>query len=538
MRAIINDNHWLWFDNITVAEEEILWENFSIQSPGSDYIDPSQRGMWDGIFRKYNRSKQRMARPLLSMLRGVCDEHDLPLVVKDNRAKWDYKPLNPSQITPDFLPGITLDVHQVRAIRAACKAECGIIDVPTGGGKGEIICGICKAIDCPTIIIADQTVVIDQLKARLELREIDSEIGLFYAGQRPNGEQIVVGSIQSLQSPSKTPAVPERKISESEEKFQARMEKWDQQFKAYKTRKKNAKYLQAYAKTAEMILVDECDKSVSDPWKKLFRHWFKGRRRYGFSGTPFDDDKPVEGLVMQEHLGSVIARETRRNLEKIGRIIPCEYWMLGFGLEGSIKESSAYDIARSEYMIENPKFHRIISAVCNNYEGDGTLVLVDSIPLGENLERTIIESGLRAHFIYGKTSQRRRNELLRAFERREYDVLIGGKIINRGLDLAGGCENLIVATGGKLQSDFIQKIGRALRHNKMGRSRVFDFYFRCNRYLYSHSKARLKAMIKAGYRTVVVFPGGSIDGAQLVKNRFQIRKRLLKADSQARLNLS
>jgi len=537
MRAILNDNQWIWFDNLTTAEEEILWVNFSVQSPGT-YIDPSQRGMWDGIYRKYNRAKQRMARPLLSMLRGVCIKHDLPLVVKDNRPKWDFHPLHPDAIGLDFLPNITLDPHQQRAIRAACKIECGIVDIPTGGGKGEVICGICKAIDCPTIIVADQTVVIDQLKARLELREIDEEIGLFYAGERPSGEKIVVGSIQSLQSPTKPPPVPERHSDEPDDKWEQRNVKWEQQFRAFKTRKKNAKFLQAYAKTAEMILVDECDKATSDPYKKMFRHWFTGRRRYGFSGTPFDDDKPVEGMVMQEHLGSVIARETRANLEKIGRIIPCEYWSMAFGVDGSINEGSAYDIARSEYMTENEQYHKLISALCNKYQGDGTLILVDAIALGQHLEEVINASGLKAHFIYGKTSKRRRDELLRSFEARDYDVLIGGKIINRGLDLKGGCENLIVATGGKLQSDFIQKIGRALRHNKRGRSRVFDFYFRCNRYLYDHSKARLKAMVKAGYRTVVVFPGGSIDGAQLIKNRFQIRKRLLMKSSQHELPLT
>jgi superfamily II DNA or RNA helicase len=542
MRGIINDNHWIWFDNITTAEEEVLWENFSVASPGT-YVDPSQRGMWDGVFRKYNRAKQRMARPLLSMLRGVCIKHDIPLVIKDNRPKWDYHPLKPEEVVAEgFMPGITLDPHQIRAIRAACKIECGIIDIPTGGGKGEIICGICQAIDCPTIIIADQTVVIDQLKARLELREIEEDIGLFYAGQRPSGEKIVVGSIQSLQSPTKVPPVPERKSDETEDAFNKRMEKWEAQYRGFKTRQKNAKYLQAYAKTAEMILVDECDKATSDPYKKLFRHWFQGRRRYGFSGTPFDEDKPVEALVMQEHLGSVIAKETRANLEKIGRIIPCEYWQIAFGLEGSIKEGSAYDIARKEYMTENEKFHKLIVSLCNKYKGDGTLVLVDSIELGHNLEMAINATGLKAHFIYGKTPKRRRNELLRSFENRDYDVLIGGKIINRGLDLKGGCENLIIATGGKLQSDFIQKIGRALRHNKRGRSRVFDFYFRCNRYLYDHSKARLKAMVNAGYRTVVVFPGGSIDGAQLIRSRFQIRKRLLERPTesarQARLGFS
>jgi len=134
MRATIEDNQWIWFDNITDAEEEILWVQFSVSHPGH-YVDPAQRGNWDGIYRKYNRAKKRMARPLLSMLRGVCKEHGIPLVIRDTRLKWEYEKLKPEDIKPDFLPGILLDPHQVRGIQAACKVECGLVDVPTGGGK-------------------------------------------------------------------------------------------------------------------------------------------------------------------------------------------------------------------------------------------------------------------------------------------------------------------------------------------------------------------------------------------------------------------
>lgn len=975
MRAILQCNQWIWFDNITNSEEDILWEEFSVSKPNA-YIDPSQMSMWDGVYRKYNRAKQRMARPLLSMLRGVCQKHNLPLEILDKREPWKYSALNPEAIDKDFLPGIVMDDHQLRAIQRACKIECGIIDVPTGGGKGEIISGFCKAIDCPTVIVADQRVVIDQLKARLELRDIDTDIGMFYGGKRPSGQTIVVGSIQSLQPPSKIPDLPIKKSGESDEEFAKRSKKWDAMYQAYKTRQKNAKYLQGYVRRAEMLIVDECDRAISEPFKKLFRHWFKGRRRYGFclsgetiietvhgprrlcdfhdgdevillsqngsfqhgtilytgekqtyrielenglvlccsedhlladntgnyiragditpghlvqiendtlvnklkdlsnalskvdpsfdlskiswagfelsrsnlekefvctkinnifsgtiefvidsrllcleddvvsvhelheqefigrgevkqvtstckkiscselslefqsaatisfrecfadllpdsgvinristefakhsfnsvvdsgchleanghtvslyhcslnhiddfvglhrmintilseaglspfrliverltsvplffdgvcsflmfwdgkpilhavlvdhflfvgfdsllpslnnmreilntlraqmpskffdliiwaidrafknattiitsysddilipwftvipfsfddshalsllkgapfylcqkdapvmsvskmdykepmydvvnvsktanfiansilvhnSGTPFDSDKPVEGMVMQEHLGSVIAKETRKNLVAIGRIIQCDYNMMAIGPFDGIKNSDAYDIAREEHMVQSESFHRLIAGLCKKYKGDGTLVLVEREPLGHALVEAINKMGLTAHFIYGKTPKRRRDELLRSFERREFDVLIGGKIINRGLDLAGGCENLIIATGGKLQSEFEQKIGRALRRNRRGKSRVFDFFFRCNKYLYNHSKARLKVMVGLDYETKVIFPGGSIDGAKLIERRFQVPRGYFEPAAQKRL---
>jgi len=525
MRAIIEDNKWIYFSGITTDEEDTLWLEFSVSDKNA-YIDASQMGMWDGVYRKYNKAKRRIARPLLGMLIEICERNDLVLNVVDKRPQWDYSPIDPSTIGPDFLPGITLDPHQIVATQRACDSECGIVDVPTGGGKGEIICCIAKAISCPTVILADQTIVISQLKQRLELRDVSEEIGMFYAGRRPNDELIVVGSIQSLSPPTKPPDIPKKTPEETDAKFAKRMSKWEKLFQAYKTRRKNAKFLQQYVKRAEMIMVDECDRASSEQYKNLFRHYFKGRRRYGFSGTPMDAEKPVQAIVMQEHLGSPIIKVSRRYLERIDRIIPCSYYMLAFGLDGDIHDASAYDIAYDATIVENEKFHELITSICNKFKDDATLILVDRVALGEKLVETITAAGHAVHFIYGQTAKRRRDKILREFENKEFNVLIGGKIINRGLDLSGGCDNLIIATGGKLESDFIQKVGRALRHNRTGHSRVFDFYFRNNKYLYNHSKARLKAMVNAGYKTTVVFPGGQIDGAKLIKGRFRIAPRL------------
>lgn len=984
MRAVITDNQWIYFESITTDEEDTLWIEFSV-SDKNVYIDPNQMGPWDGVYRKYNKAKRRIARPLLGMLIEICEKHDLVLNVVDKRPPWQYALLNPNKIGPDFLPGITLDPHQIVAAQRALVSECGIIDIPTGGGKSEVLCCIAKAISCPTIILADQTVVISQLKQRLELRDVAEEIGMFYAGRRPNDELIVVGSIQSLSPPTKPPDIPQRTAKETDTHFTKRMDQWDKSFKAFQTRRKNAKFLQQYVKKAEMIMVDECvdaesyinlstgmrtaasiykyvvngndlrilaygsphriisasekyelpiiietargrtlrtspnhpyavftngwrydvhasnltpgdlllvnnncnsinldwssadnvfwrmvglfigdghflnskqikfgvrkdfdswkfaireaialfggtysanvntrgdlvlrmkseqiidrlvglgftpgrkmgninpqfdlptneatiaclrglfdsdghsshdhlnfdssdkklaqfvqvalsslgiksslfvgnkrncvnhavgwrvsisgedrdrfqdiigfgfsrkntialrskllgsryidprpylniwkqiipcvnlanilgcywtkmqhpgmislaglvrwqraifhaaiaqisnyaearllygisdskvalthgiatmtawnhrkngddslwqsmvsticnklrvplvdidlekyavepvrqcismdkpirlidfsietvqsyeangllvhncDRASSEQYKNLFRHYFRGRRRYGFSGTPMDSEKPVQAIVMQEHLGSPLIKVSRRYLERINRIIPCSYYMLAFGLDGDVRDASAYDIAYDAAMVENEEFHRLITSICNKFKNDATLILVDRVALGEKLEQTIRAAGHLVHFICGKTDKRRRDKALRGFENKEFNVLIGGKIINRGLDLSGGCDNLIIATGGKLESDFIQKVGRALRHNRTGRSRVFDFYFRCNKYLYNHSRARLRAMVNAGYQTTVIFPGGKIDGAQLIKNRFKITKRL------------
>ena len=523
MKAIIADNKYVYFDNITQHEDNVLWEEFSVSRPGT-YVDPNQRGQWDGVYRKYNRARKRIARPLLALVIEVCKKHKLPLEIVDRRENWSCVVPTDGAVVPDLLPNITMEEYQIMATKAMLANECGIIALPTGGGKTEVACAICKLIDCPTVILADQTIVVEQMRARLLLRDIKEEIGMFYAGHRPSGQTLVVGSIQSLAPPKKAPTPPRYEQCEDDAEYNKKYAKYEAQLKAFETRKANAAELLEYIHNAEMLLVDECDKATSEGYKNLFRYHFAGRRRYGFSGTPMDPSKPVEALVVQEHLGSIIYRVDRATLTALGRIIPCEYVMLSVGNDGDIREASAYDIAINDFMVENEEFHELIYRVSTNKlpEGDGVLILVDREALGYSLLSKFRDNGIHAEFIFGKTDKNARKDAISDFEQRKYQILIGGKIINRGLDLKGGCERLVIATGGKLQSDFEQKIGRALRLNKRGKSIIYDFYFRNNKYLYSHSKARLKIIEQIGYPSRVIFPNGAIDGSELIRSRFKV----------------
>jgi len=134
MIANIIDNQWVYLEHITDHEDQVLWKEFSICKPNM-YIDPMMRGSWDGIYRKYNRAKKRIARPLLRMLRSVCKKHDLPLTVCDQRQPWLYNVEKPVNINSEFLSDIKLEEYQIRAIRYCCQTECGVIDMPTGSGK-------------------------------------------------------------------------------------------------------------------------------------------------------------------------------------------------------------------------------------------------------------------------------------------------------------------------------------------------------------------------------------------------------------------
>jgi superfamily II DNA or RNA helicase len=520
MRAIIVDNQWIHFDTISTHEEDILWREFSVADKKARFIDTITA--WDGIYRFYNKSRRKLARPFLAMLKSVCDKHALPLEVIDAREEPKYTPIDKDTIDNKFLPDITLDDHQVDWLKLTTSSECGLCKAPTGSGKGELIAGTCKVIQCPTVILADQTIVVEQLKKRIELRDIIDTVGMFYAGSRPNGETIVVGTIQSLVPPRFKPKKPIRDESDDDSDFKKKLDRHQKSLVAYATRIENSKKLLKYIKNADMLIVDEADKAVSGQWKEIFKNHFKGRRRYGFSGTPYDPAKPIQNMQVTAHLGSVIHEESVSNLQNIGRIIPIEYYMMSIGENGSKDDRTVYDMAIDDFIVNNNEFHKKILNICKIYSTDSTMILVERETLGLILVEKLAQIGIEAHYIYGKTPKPKRREVLKNFEDKKFKVLVGGKIVNRGLDLKGGCDNLIIATGGKLQSTFIQQIGRAVRINTKGKSKVFDFLFLCNRYLYDHARNRLKIIVDSGYKSTILFKNGSIDGADFIRRRFRI----------------
>ena len=203
MVGLVNDNKYIYLDNVSDEVNQLLYNHFSAEPPGRRYIDTEQYG-WDGFIRRYDNKRQRLALPFLEELKGICKKEKIPFRIIDERKKPKFPPPPPEAIGDNWLNGIKLDDHQLRALKSCCKHDIGIHHHPTGAGKTEMIAGIAKMFRCPTVIIAEQRIVIEQIKERLELRDIfdnNTKVGLFYGGSTPDGQLIVVGSINSLMSP-------------------------------------------------------------------------------------------------------------------------------------------------------------------------------------------------------------------------------------------------------------------------------------------------------------------------------------------------
>ena len=564
MLAIIQDNHYLYLDQVTSGIEECLVDWFSIQDPRAHFISSP----WDGWYRRYNTAKQRLSLSFIKELVKCCEHHNIPLEIEDRRSAPTFPAPNEDQITEDLLSGIRLEQYQVEALKTCCHEEIGIISSPVGSGKTEIICGLVKMFRCPTVIITEQIVVLEQIVERLTMRQVvhNNDIGMFCHGHMPDGNLVVVGSIQSLSSPKK-PEKSKIKITQkqvlryvsqwiktdSQNLYHAmpktladaliknpdgiselrgaylqmlvdycREIEWVKRVKAYKTRLEHAGNIQSFVQQCDLLIVDEVDLAVGSQYSTLFRGIFKGRRRYGLSGTPFDAKKPVNALLLKENIGNIICETDRKLVLSLGRSVPVKCYMFIIGENGDRNDRRAYDIAIKEEMVENNEFHQSVARIVSSFPNDGTLILVDTSPiepLGLALENIIPNS----KFIYGGTPRVARRKYIELFEARSLKCLIGSKILRRGLDLHGGVENLIIIGGGGKWSDFDQKVGRAVRVNKRGWSRVFGFFFLNNKYLYKHSRENLKAIISMGYPAKVITNGIEIDGEKFIRSRFSLR---------------
>ncbi len=579
MQIVIVDNRTLQLSQLFEGQSEVINRHFSARDPNARYSQAMKNHKWDGYVRKFNTYQQTLSKAFLGDLINFCNEQKIPYDIVDKRPKSKYPRPSVGSFDNSLIEGITLRPHQMRSLDSVCEvadyeknliSEYGIHKHKTGAGKTEMLCGVVKLFRCPTVIITEQVVVLDQIVERLKLRNVvhNNDIGMFCSGLTPTNNVVIVGSTASIQNPIKP------KLNKIEVKSETVIKEFDRMFveepdalkviigqqaysaivtanatgnkdlistalerplmlislvlkkkyfeaalKGYHTLIEKTTIIQEMIKKCELLLVDECDKGSSDLYEILYKDLFKGRYVYGYSGTPFDPDAPIQNLTVSERFGSIISESSRAELEAIGAIQPVSYYMIQHGKMAK-DAKDAFDVAERAEITENIEFHNRVKQIVDSFPNDGTLILVDTLEiehLGLALEKLIPGSV----FIYNKTPKAKRDKAIKDFENRIIKVLIGSKIVKRGLDLRGGCENLIICGGGKRSSNFDQMIGRAVRLTKRGFSRVWDFYFTGNYYLINHSRKRLKYIVAMEYKTTVLINKKQIDGPVFIRNRYK-----------------
>jgi len=327
---------------------------------------------------------------------------------------------------------------QLEALKATIRYSRGIITAPTGSGKSRVISLISHYLDVKTLVIVPT----------LEIKK-----------------QLTQSILESLG--------PNHKVT---------VENIDSGL--------------LYVDTDyDCLIIDEAHHVAAKTYRKLNKHyWNKIFYRYFLTATPFRNDTE-ETLLFESIAGQVIYQLTYKEAVKEKYIVPIE----SYYIEVPKQKTDAYTYTEvyKELVVNNTPRNVLISKLLTNLHSSrkSTLCLVKEVKHGKTLSEI---TGLP--LISGEDESSRK--LIRQFSSGGLMAVIATEgMMGEGVDTKA-CEYVIVAGLGKAKSQFMQKVGRAVRKYEGKESaKVIVFQDKSHKFTSRHYNAQ-RAILKEEYGSI------------------------------------
>lgn len=442
-------------------------ETLAVDVPGAQYSTAFRKGNWDGRNRP-GRMRKVDGVWGLELGRGLLERflEDNP----DSRLHVAYDP--PPPMDPQAHMDPRLFDHQREAVEEATRRRWGRVWYATNAGKGAVIATLAEAArPSRTLILADEVSVFDALVGEVE-EWGDGTPGMVAAGcGEPPADDVVVAMVPTLEGRIKDLDVGGM---------------WE-----------------AWLRTFALVLLDEADRATSKRWQRVLAKCESSEWRVGFSGSFPDPDKPENGpdlLKLDETVGpelariqnmelveqGISARPTVQLVRRTAHLPPKpDTWRK---MSGPDRRSWVYRHAVTHNRFRNELVRDLI------VPGERTTVVVERTDHGEILEQVIPDSA----FIHGTHPYR--DQILRGFRDGAFSTLIATRILDRGSNLLGRANALILASGEGSPRQVLQRIGRVLRRGG-GKAtvRVVDIMDRGHDYLDDAGQRRLEVYEDEGF---------------------------------------
>lgn len=406
----------------------------------------------------------------------------------------------------------------------------GILWLPTGAGKTEIIVGLTRAHPGKWIAIVHNKKLMHDIARRYELRESQHVLGMMPSGDNDADKQLVEAAWYRLGSPA-----PEAgRVGDG---------KWEERdftvctfqtlAKALRKKRGRIQNQAAYNKAKALlngaagVIVDECHTLPAQSFWGVLMAAEHAYYRVGVSGTPLarGDKRSVFAVAA---LGPVQYRIRPEVLVDEGvlakariRMVPCEqeladpscYRCKGTGDSGMGPSSCSvckgkgtrpprWQVVEKALIVKSRVRNELFVRHIADHAAKPNLSFVNSIEHGKILHQMFELHGLRAAFVWGKHGTDQRDEALRKLVAGEIDVLVASKVFQEGID-APTIASIGIASGGKSAIAALQKIGRGMRvADGKTEFEVFDIYDEGHRWLRRHRNERIKAFTSEGYEVI------------------------------------
>lgn len=391
-------------------------------------------------------------------------------------------------ISPNLLEGITLREYQVKGIESALTYKKGLLKLPTGAGKTELMIGICKYLldnDEGNILICVPTAnLLHQTYERMVDRGVPSmEVSMYGDGHKLDiDRRVCVATVQTAH----------RRLDSDEFK------EWYSNLKC--------------------IIFDEAQHLACRTWYTLIDR-LAPEYNLGVSAEPIygDADHMIRDLILRGTVGPIIYRVSIQYLISKGYLSKPYMIAMNTAYPGDIYGIIDWQVVNKSGVIMNKLRNNLIRdvALLLIKNKKNPLILVSQIKHGDTLARMISEHGMKVAFLTGglkstiyldgreidqfKDSEGR---VKREFQSGLIDVMIGTSTMDEGVDVPV-LSSVILAGAGKNHLKLAQRIGRGLRCKPGDNTTlIIDFQDKFNVVLNSQfkkRKAKIDSMNIASY---------------------------------------
>lgn len=369
--------------------------------------------------------------------------------------------------------------YQRAAVDAIVKKKRGILWLPTGAGKTEIIVGITRALPCFWLALVHRSQLADDIARRFEKRSPGLVAGRVLEGDAdiPDDANLVAATFQTIVSWLKKP------IDDPMHEL--------------------AKHL---LYKAQGVLIDETHTLPADTFYGVAMKTPNAYFRVGLSGTPLarGDKKSMLALAA---LGPVVYRVKTELL--IERGVLARPTVRLATVSGESKRPTWQGVY-TECVVKGKARNATLVALAKRATKPGFL-FVQQVEHGKDLAKRLTNAGIPAEFVWGSHSLAYRKSLMRRLVQGHFEILVCSSVFQEGIDVPE-LRSVIIGAGGKSVIATLQRLGRGMRIElgKDGKPvagsdqfEVWDIKDTGNKWLERHARARLNAYSAEGFATYV-----------------------------------
>ena len=400
--------------------------------------------------------------------------------IEDCRVFYDIDIDDLSEIENyrNMLDGIELRDEQLLAIRKALVSCRGILELATGSGKTEIMCGIVKYLTiklgkCPTVLVLEPTVNLQHSTVkRFEKYNLPA---LSYTDNREIKLNTV--NIAHPQSLGNDLDIKPNLLN-----------------------------------GVDVLLCDECHHFSADSFRRPTYNMSNLKMSIGVSASAISQDHIDYTNILDFDMNEILAiSATGRLLMNVitadmvnnGNLAKPILMVMKYECKEKLENgnpSDWADISKTRLESKNRSMWIVNSAKVFSDYGRKTLILVNTIRWAENLLKLLYSVGVSAGASFGSGKMIRYNgvvfekdkNVMSDFESGNISVLVATSHLYEGADIPN-LDTIILGYGGKGERTQIQGIGRALRITKNGKyAYVVDFTDYGDIVLNRHFNSRFK----------------------------------------------